>query len=374
VNRNCAFSFVKDSYLNLYDMNFFKKNNLKDMPSSRPNFRPNPTELKQYASLFWPPELTDKEKAASVIPLLLKTQDKFISILDVAEKKPDSWKNVLAETSELPANLFLKHLMVLADIGGEILKRFAKEFKSWFPNGEMVYLWNESEHIYKFQILANGKRVGNEALFVDGKSLANGHVLTEAMEDVIMLLLFGYALRDEKFPKSIAEKCIIGGFIGRKSELQRFVKQRYIVVSRITGGAKSNMLGQFAEKYVLDTLKKILPEWKISHGTIDGISHNDGKTDTNFDIVAVSPNHKYIAIEVSYQVTTNSVIERKQGQAKARADLLHKHGHKIAYVLDGAGNFERDAALRTICEYSDCTVAFTKEQIELLAMFLRGNG
>lgn len=343
------------------------------MPA-KPNYRPNPKELKQYASLFWPKELTDKEKAASVIPLLLKSQDKFISILDVSERKPDSWKTVLAETNDLPANLFLKHMMVLADVGGEILKRFAKEFESWFPKGKMTYLWNESEQSYKFKILGTGKRLSNNSLFVDGKSLANGHTLTDAMEDVIMILLYGYALIGDKFPTTIADKCIIGGFIGRKADLQRFVKQRYIVVSRITGGATSNMLGQLAEKYVRDLLKQLIPEWKISHGTIKGISHNDGKTDTTFDIIAESPKHKIIAIEVSYQVTTNSVIERKQGQAKARADLLHKHGHKIAYVLDGAGNFERNAAMRTICEYSDCTVAFSQEQIELLALYIKENG
>ena len=90
----------------------------------------------------------------------------------------------------------------------------------------------------------------------------------------------------------------------------------------------------------------------------------------NFDLVAKSPFNKWFGIEVSYQVTTNSVIERKSGQAQPRAELLHKAGHKIAYVLDGAGNFEREAALRTICKFSDCTVAFTPEQIKRLADFL----
>lgn len=338
------------------------------------NYRPNPIELKEYASLFWPQELTDKEKNASSIPLLLKTQDKFISILEVSEKNPDSWKTVLAQTVDLPGNLFLKHLMVLADIGGEILKRFTKEFEKWFPYRKMVYQWNGKEYSYKFKFLPNKKPLTNPLLRVDGKSLVKGYPLTEAMEDVIMILLYGYGLIGKELPSWIAEKCMIGGLIGKNFELQQFVKQRYIIVSRITGGASSNMLGQLAENYVRDLLKELLPEWKISHGTIEGISHNDGKTDTSFDIIAVSPNQKFFAIEVSYQVTTNSVIERKQGQAKARADLLHEKGHKIAYVLDGAGNFERNAAMKTICDYSDCTVAFTRNQIELLVLYLKENG
>lgn len=37
-------------------------------------------ELNEAASKFWPSELSDKEAEISIIPLLLKTQDHFISI------------------------------------------------------------------------------------------------------------------------------------------------------------------------------------------------------------------------------------------------------------------------------------------------------
>jgi hypothetical protein len=94
----------------------------------------------------------------------------------------------------------------------------------------------------------------------------------------------------------------------------------------------------------------------------------------DFDVVAESPTKKYFAIEISYQVTTNSVIERKAGQAQNRASLLRDAGHKIVYVIDGAGNFERQAALRTICKYSDCTVALTPKELDVLVEFLTANG
>lgn len=90
-----------------------------------------------------------------------------------------------------------------------------------------------------------------------------------------------------------------------------------------------------------------------------------------FDVVAESPSGKYCAIEVSFQVTTNSVIERKAGQAQARQRILHKHGHKIAYVVDGAGNFQRNSALSTICQFSDCAVTFRSDELEKLASYLR---
>ena len=91
---------------------------------------------------------------------------------------------------------------------------------------------------------------------------------------------------------------------------------------------------------------------------------------TSFDIVVASPTGKYCAIEASFQVTTNSVIERKAGQAQARQLQLHAAGHKIAYIIDGAGNFQRSSALKTICHYSDCTVTYKDSELDLLVDFL----
>jgi len=87
-----------------------------------------------------------------------------------------------------------------------------------------------------------------------------------------------------------------------------------------------------------------------------------------------SPTGRYCAIEVSFQVTTNSVIERKSGQAQSRWEKLHSIGAAIAYVIDGAGNFERENAMRTLCDYSDCTIAFGDTELELLVQFLREHG
>ena len=317
-----------------------------------------------------------KEEAVSVIPLLVTTQDKFISILAVAEASPESWKTVLAESKGIPANLFLKHLMVLVDLGGEPLMRLKTELPTIFKDGKMEYFWKGKTRQYTFKEILIGRRhLNNKSLFVDGKSLATGAALDHCMEDVIMLLLFGASITNAKIPPVIGDKCMVGTLIGKTDELEKFVKQRYIFVSRITAGATSNTLGQIAQDYVRDYLKAALPRWKIKrNGQIEGISQNDGKTDMDFDVVAESPTKKYFAIEISYQVTTNSVIERKAGQAQNRASLLRDAGHKIVYVIDGAGNFERQAALRTICKYSDCTVALTPKELDVLVEFLTANG
>jgi hypothetical protein len=52
--------------------------------------------------------------------------------------------------------------------------------------------------------------------------------------------------------------------------------------------------------------------------------------------------------------------------------MVHDAGHWICYVIDGAGNINiRQNAVRTICTYSDCTVALSIYEINLLADFMR---
>ena len=88
-----------------------------------------------------------------------------------------------------------------------------------------------------------------------------------------------------------------------------------------------------------------------------------------FDVV-VKKDNKLIGIEISFQVTTNSTIERKSGQAADRMNLMHRNGYKIAYILDGAGNFQRRSAVSTICSNSDCTVAYSDNEFSVLSEWI----
>jgi hypothetical protein len=81
----------------------------------------------------------------------------------------------------------------------------------------------------------------------------------------------------------------------------------------------------------------------------------------------------YVGIEISFQVTTNSVIERKAGLAKSRQDLMHAAGHKIAYVIDGSGNFQRRNAVQTILSFCDCAVNFSEAGLNKLAKFIQSS-
>ncbi|MBD6619063.1 restriction endonuclease [Komarekiella sp. 'clone 1'] len=261
--------------------------------------------------------------------------------------------------------------MVLSDLGGEALNKLPP-LKRDFNKNKMYYVWHEQNYEYEFKEIYKKVSLTNSGLKVDGKKLLLGCTLNPRMKDVIMLILHGASLYNDTLPADIKEKCIIGSLMGDPEELQKFVKQSYIRISRQISGAKSNALSQIAQDYVIDKIKLILPTWKVErNGTIPKVSHTGGKTETTFDIVAISPNKKYFAIEVSFQFTTNSVIERKAGQAEARAKIIHDAGAWICYVIDGAGNINvKQSAVSTICHYSDCAVALSSEEIKFLTNFM----
>ena len=333
------------------------------------------SQLKEKAVLFLPPSLLEQAGDVSVLPLLLKTQDKFISILTLSDSLPDDWKKLIDISEEIQANIFLKHLMVLSGLGGEALNKYPP-FSKYFDNSQMEYTWRGKSYIYKFQQINQKVALNNQALKVDGKSLLKGQKLNAKMEDATMLILYGSSSTNNTFPEDVKEKCMIGSLMGNPDELKNFVKQNYIRVSPQVSGATATTLGKFAEAFVLNILKHELSQWEFKqNGKIPGIGHtNDDSEETTFDIVAVSPNKKYFAIEVSFQFTTNGTIERKAREAKNRANLLHKAGHYICYVIDGAGNINiRERAVSIICQFSDCTVTFSENEIKFLAQFLKEN-
>lgn len=343
------------------------------MMNTRRNYCRTREELERVASKFWPAELSELEAKASVLPLLLKTQEQFINIISIGSPTLDDLFAIL-QHSGLAPNLFVKHLVILADYGGEMLQRVSNEFENLFPERQLLYRWRGELQRYTFKALPQ-RRLSNKTLKIDGKELLVYCPLNEALEDAIMLLLFGNA-HCEHYPEaeSALSKCIIGEYLGKSEELRHFIKQRYLWVSRITAGATSNSLGQLAQQFVAQYIKEHLtfPNLIIQHsGRLPGVTHTDDITGrlTAFDVI-VTNGSKYVAIEVCFQVTTNSVIERKAGQARSRYEQIERAGHRIAYVLDGAGNFQRETALQTICAYSHCTVAFSRSELEILCTFL----
>lgn len=173
-------------------------------------------DLEKNAFLFWPPHLSELEADLSIIPKLIETQDNFISLLVVASKDPFAWKEGLELTNNLPANLFIKHLMVLADVGGEKTMRLSRELKGFLGN-ELEFSWDGQSFTYNFQTLSQNKIWSNNNLKVDGDSLIKPEALSPMMEDVANFILHAGTCINAELPHEFIEKCVIGSLIGKKN-------------------------------------------------------------------------------------------------------------------------------------------------------------
>ena len=279
----------------------------------------------------------------------------------------------LIEAAKFQGNLFLKHLAVLSDYGGEPIQRLGRSFGDIFPkdsdgNYYFEFIWKNKRYVHKFKSLPV-RGLGNKKLGIDGIGLIQGRGLDPLIKDMIVILLF--ASSSNISDQAGLEACEIGSLLGNNVELKKFVTQRYIVVSRIMGGATANSLGQLAQTEIVDHLKFMLgDDYNVIRNGYIKLKGYKKPGGMPFDIVVEKLNKK-VGIEVSFQVTTNSTIERKSKDAASNFRLMHMAGHKIAYVIDGAGNFQRSSAISTICNYSDCTVAFTTSEFEVLAAWLK---
>ena len=330
-------------------------------------------ELRQHAVLHWPEEMLDASDDIGTLPLLIKTQAEFISILNVATKTPTSWYDALKTTNSISESMFLKHLMVLSDLGGEALNKLTP-LNNFFEQQSLQFEWNGAECEYKFKEIHNKCNLTNSALRVDAKCLPQNLSLNDRGYDVCMLLMFGGSSKNGYLPSDISEKCSLGSYIGDIDGLENFLKQRYIEVSKQVTGATANALGQITQNYVKQKLEENLSSdfVVISNGTLPGVTHQNEGNETTFDVVVKSPNQIYFGIEVSFQVTTNSTIERKAREAESVMRSSHHKNHKVCYVIDGAGNINiRKNAVSTLCNYSDCTVAMSESEIKLLADYIK---
>lgn len=335
-------------------------------------------ELETHACKWWPKEVREEAQKISILQALLDSQDKFIAILKLANKAVPSSLFNLIDAAGFSYNLFLKHLVVLVDFGSEPLQRVNKDFRELFPDGKFVFDIGNGPCEYTFSALPVSGVLTNKRMKIDTlENLASTRANVNLCKDLIMLLTFGGAAV-EASNRAIFFKCTPYEYLGDDTEVETFVRQNYIRVSRIISGKTASDLGNVAQQYVVEYLTTTLGENYCvkSNGTIPGVTQNDGDTLTNFDVVVDrvddhGRHKKYVAIEVTFQETTNSTIERKGGQARDRFEKIANSRNYIAYIIDGAGNFARRAAVRVLCENSHCTVAYTPEEFQLLTEFIK---
>ena len=195
----------------------------------------NITELRAKATMWWPEGLKTKNALANVLPLLLKTQDDFLHLIVLSKNDPFQLFDLI-KAAKYPSNLFLKHLAVLADYGGEPIQRLGRSFNDIFLKGKgkngkhyFDFIWKAKTFRYNFKALpVNG--LNSKKLFIDGAGLIKEKELDDLTYDMIALLLF--ASTSDYAEHAGLTACEIGTMLGNEDELTKFVKQRYIIVSK----------------------------------------------------------------------------------------------------------------------------------------------
>ena len=143
-----------------------------------------------------------------------------------------------------------------------------------------------------------------------------------------MILLYGGASTASDMAS--LQKCDIGGLIGKPDEIDRYVRQKYLQVSRITTGASANSLGQIAQIFVAKYLRgKLDDSYHVQSNGKVKLKSYDKSGGMPFDVV-VKRGDLVVGVEVSFQVMSNSVIERKAALAEDRLKQMKREGHFIA--------------------------------------------
>lgn len=180
-------------------------------------------DLERVAIKWWPKDLEAEVARLSVVPKLLETQEQFVAVLKLCGSAPEQIFDVIL-ASKIPPNLFLKHLVVLADYGGELIKRLGKEFKTVFPiegkskRRQMHYLFAGQAHCYQFKKMPV-VGLSNAKLMIDGEGIVHETPLDDLAKDLIMILLYGGASTANHL--AALEKCDLGGLLGRPDEIDR---------------------------------------------------------------------------------------------------------------------------------------------------------
>lgn len=330
-------------------------------------FKRTARELEKFAVLWWPQDLREEVSKNSPNLLLRGTFSQFKTFLQDAPDDPHDFDDYV-NACPMGSNMLLKHLMIFNDFAGEPVQRLHTKIHSLFPDFAqgLTILWKmEKLQLNIDGLLRNRKALNNSSLKIDGPSLAHPVEHSSLTTSLTTVLAYGaFATRVEV--SEVLSRCDAAIWFGKRAELDSHLEQRYLDVNRSVAGATSNSLGQILQRRVRSAIEARYNGFDeiLTNGTVE---INGDKMTSD---ILLWKGKKAIAIEVAFQETTNSVIERKGTDAHKRKELLNSKGIASVYVLDGVGNFQRQSAITKLCENSDCTVAFSDQEFDVLVEFM----
>lgn len=344
---------------------------------------PELSELEERAEKWWPDEIESEIVEKSPKSFLEETFEEFREQTITANTVDELIDN-FQSTDAGSINLFLKHMMLILDVSGEKLQRVYRDRDVVFDTDrsgkyklDVLYEGEEEEIYIDFDYALSNKRlcVGKGGLTesVNKDGVYNGDGKRGNIEDIkraVRLLCYGVYVKDSN-AASILESFNFIDYIGDSDNFDKLARGRHIAVSSIMKGSEAEAKGRSVQRYVKNYIQdKIDDPDNILEYSEDKKRYISGE-EIKSDVEVYNKNtNQLVSIEVSFQITTNSTIERKGNEAPERLRTLESIDSYAAYVVDGEGNFERNNAISRIRDDCHCLTTFSDEELDRLASFV----
>jgi hypothetical protein len=263
--------------------------------------------------------------------------------------------------------------MIATDGSAEILDRT----KSYIFFKQIVTLHSKVDSYktaYKIKRLGTSftKRLTNEEI-----SGANEALLS----DLFHVLCYG-SVTDEFLNFSSFKRFRLAEICGKPEAVENYFESLYLDVSRqltqISAQSGGSFLNDFVKSHLSAGFKCNSSIKWVANRRVPKTGDNRARElgGEQFDLVyivqpASGSKAIYVAIEVAFQETTNSVMERKARQACANFEHFERMGDKLCFVIDGAGYLSgRPKALRDIIQNSHFHVALKPEELTRLCQYM----
>jgi hypothetical protein len=305
------------------------------------------TELKDTSTWFWSNEFIRPH----INPLLRELENSYSIVLEALEIiNPD---DIVAElmSLDIKMSLLLKHVMIFLDTSAETLDRAAM-----YINEKGITGLTLNHKFIEFKKLGPSfyKNLNNEAIFK-----ANNKLVSD------LLNILAYASQSDEFSRfETFKKCNLALIVGNKESLQEHLRYLLLRSNTQIKQLRAVDFGHQLEIYIREFLDPIIKKLGLNYSP--GNRYNGQQFDKVLEKAG-----KHVIIEIAFQETTNSTLERKGKQAKnGLFNQVDNNGDKLVYVVDGAGYFKRYKALSDIIEYSHLTCNVSHDGLKKLEAFL----
>jgi len=280
-------------------------------------------------------------------PLIKNLEDSYKIIIETLSNSSE--ENIVDELLILPVSrlCLLKHLMIILDTSAETLDRAA-----------MYIYTNGITGLTVVDTIIPFKKLGPHFY----KNLNNANIGTSDVDlasDIINLLC--YASQSVEFGDFITfQKCNLISLVGSKEKLDSHLFLLPLNSNSQIKQLRAVDFGHQLEIYISKKLEPLMIRLNVKKALRNRYVVNDQQ----FDLVLEKDN-RHAIIEIAFQETTNSTLERKGKQAKnGLFNLIDSNDDRLIYIVDGAGYFKRINALTDLvtnshfsCNVSDSSLS-----------------